>query len=84
MESSTMNGSGSHDYVHEETASFVALKQDVADLKQDVAELKTQQVEQLAILTRIDKLTTNPIVRTILTAIGAGFVSWLASKGWVK
>jgi hypothetical protein len=84
MNNTSLNGSGSHDYVHEETASFVSLKTDVAQLKDDVAELKTQQVQQLAILTRIDKLTTNPVVRTIMTALGAGLVSWLASKGWVK
>ncbi len=41
---------------------------------------ETQQT-QLAILSRLDKITSNPLVKTVLTILGTAFATWAASKG---
>ena len=43
--------------------------------------LDTKQDTQLAILTRLESITKNPLVKTIATAIGTAFLTWLSMKG---
>ncbi len=52
-----------------------------AALEKKVDAIDTKQNTQIALLTRIESLTSNPVVRQIFTMIGAGIVAWLASKG---
>lgn len=46
-----------------------------------VDELSATNAAQLAILNRIDKLASNPLVKTIATVIGTAFLTWAASRG---
>jgi len=51
------------------------------DLAAKVDVLTETQQTQLAILSRLDKITSNPLVKTILTILGTAFATWAASKG---
>jgi hypothetical protein len=46
-----------------------------------VDELATTNVTQLAILTRLDKVASNPTVKLLMFAIGTIVTGWLAGKG---
>ena len=43
--------------------------------------LTATQETQLAILTRLDKIASNPLVKTIVTILGTALATWAASKG---
>ena len=47
----------------------------------DIDELKAMQVQQMAILARLDKVAANPLVRKVAYGIAMLFLAWLASKG---
>lgn len=53
----------------------------IATLVTDVAELRKTQVTQLAILTRLDSVAANPMVRRIAYGVGLLVLAWLASHG---
>lgn len=55
------------------------------DLAHDaaIAELKTKVDESLAILTRLDKVAANPMVRRVAYAVGVALLAWLSAKGLV-
>jgi len=66
--------------------SEMIVKQMEQDRKQDemharIEKLAASQEIQTAILARLDKLTQNPLVKTVATAIGTAVLTWLASKG---
>ncbi len=50
-------------------------------LAAEVKALTTMQETQLAILGRLDKVASNPLVKTIATAIGTAILTYLATKG---
>ena len=52
-------------------------------LAKKVDGLDTKQDTQLAILTRLDKITSNPNVKIILAVLATAALSWAASKGVV-
>lgn len=47
----------------------------------DIDELKAMQVQQTAILERLDKVAANPIVRKVAYGLAMVVLAWLASKG---
>jgi hypothetical protein len=65
--------------------SKVDMAQDsaIATLLADVSSLKETQATQLAILTKLDAVAANPMVRRVAYAIGAAILAYLASKGWI-
>ena len=50
-------------------------------LAEQVAQLTTTQATQLAILTRLDKITTNPTVKVLAGMAATAILTWLASHG---
>lgn len=50
-------------------------------LATEVKALTTMQETQLAILGRLDKVASNPVVKTVVTILGTAFATWAASKG---
>jgi hypothetical protein len=56
---------------------------DVATVKDSVSGLTKTQETQLAILTRLDAVAANPMVRRVAYALGTAILLYLASKGWV-
>ncbi len=50
-------------------------------LATEVKALTTMQETQLAILGRLDKVASNPVVKTVATAIGTAVLTYLATKG---
>lgn len=65
----------------EEVLKRQALERQIADTHARVEALSTSQETQLAILTRLDKVASNPLVKTVATAVGTAILTWLASKG---
>jgi hypothetical protein len=53
----------------------------IATLVTDVASLKETQQTQLTILTRLDAVAANPMVRKVAYAIGGAILAWLAGTG---
>ncbi len=51
------------------------------DLAKQVAALATTNATQLAILSRLDKVASNPLVKTVGAMLFTAFVTWLATKG---
>jgi hypothetical protein len=47
----------------------------------EVAALTKMQETQLAILGRLDKVASNPLVKTVVTILGTALATWAASKG---
>lgn len=66
-------------------ASEVDMKHEavIADIVVKVDSLTKTQETQLAILTRLDAVAANPMVRRVAYAVGAAVLAYLASKGWV-
>lgn len=58
---------------------LLAAKLVAVEAKTDSVEKKTDA--QTLILTRLDAVASNPLVKDILRALGTGAVFWLASKG---
>ncbi len=58
----------------QERAAREALATEVADLK------KTNET-QLAILARLDKVASNPLVKTVVAMMATALLTWLASHG---
>ena len=50
-------------------------------LAKEVADLKGTNALQLAILTRLDGVAKNPLVKTIAAMLATAFVTWLATHG---
>lgn len=50
-------------------------------LAKKVDSLTVTQETQLAILSRLDKVASNPMVKTIMTILGTALATWAASKG---
>lgn len=65
----------------EEVLKRQALEKQIAETHTRVESLATTQETQLAILTRLDKVASNPLVKTVATAVGTAILTWLASKG---
>lgn len=65
--------------------SGVDLKHDaaIAQLVTDVAEVKATNEKQLAILTKLENVAANPMVRRIAYALGTLILGYLAAKGVV-
>lgn len=81
LENESTNGAG-HSHIMEHSESIGELQKDVATLKADVKNLRETQDTQLAILERLDKVASNPMLRRVLWAVGTAVLSYLASKGW--
>lgn len=54
---------------------------DGAETRAIVEKLQAEMSLQTAILARLDKVASNPLVKTIATALGTAILTWLASKG---
>lgn len=55
----------------------------IAKLVVDVEALAKVQETQLAILTRLDSVAANPMVRRVAYVFGSAVLAYLASKGWI-
>jgi septal ring factor EnvC (AmiA/AmiB activator) len=51
------------------------------ELAREVADLTTTQATQLAILTRLDKITSNPTVKVLAGMAATAALTWLATHG---
>lgn len=67
----------------QERSAREALAIEVAAVKADVTAVKTEMSTQTAILTRLDKVASNPTVKVILFALGTIATGYLASRGLV-
>lgn len=54
------------------------------ELAMKVDDLVDKQDTQLAILVRLDKITSNPIVKTIATILATAITTWAATRGFIK
>ncbi len=54
----------------------------IASILTDVNALKSESSIQLAILSRIERVTSSPMVKHIAMMLGAAIIAWLASKGY--
>ncbi len=69
----------SADFRHEAALGVeVSARQTLAE---KVDELDAKQDAQLAVLARLEKLASNPIVRQVATAVGTAILVWLSAKG---
>ena len=67
-----------------DTEQAKALEQEVyarQDLAKTVDALTTTNATQLAILSRLDKVASNPTLKLVATVIAAMFLQWAATKG---
>jgi len=62
-----------------EKVTATAEKVDTLDVKQD-QQLKNQETS-LAILARLDKVTSNPLVKTLAAMLMTAVITWLATHG---
>jgi hypothetical protein len=53
----------------------------IAETHTMVEAVKAETAQQTAILARLDKVASNPLVKTVATALGTAILTWLASKG---
>ena len=53
----------------------------IAETHTMVEAVKAETAQQTAILARLDRVASNPLVKTVATAIGTAVLTWLASKG---
>jgi hypothetical protein len=65
----------------EEILKRQQLESKIADTHARVEALSSSQEAQLAILSRLDKVASNPLVKTLAASIGTAILTWLASKG---
>ena len=78
--------------VHDTTSkadleSMAQLAQEIAARKElavKVDDLTATQATQLSILTRLDKVTSNPTVKVLAGMIATAAVTWLATHGGVR
>jgi hypothetical protein len=74
-----VRGLSSADSAHDaQLAQERAAREALADKVDNLT--KTQET-QLAILGRLDKVASNPLVKTLLTVLGTALATWAASKG---
>lgn len=57
------------------------LAREVAETRAIVEVVKSETASQTAILARLDRLTSNPLVKTVATAVGTAILTWLSVKG---
>jgi chromosome segregation ATPase len=67
------------DLTHE--AQLAAEKVAREDLAKEVADLKATNATQLAILSRLDNIAKNPLVKTLGAMLLTALVTWLATHG---
>jgi len=65
----------------QERAAREAVAAELASVKAKVVDLSASNEVQLAILTRLDKVASNPHIKLILAVLGTAATTWLASKG---
>lgn len=57
------------------------LERDAAETRALVERLQAETASQTAILGRLDKVASNPLVKTVATAVGTAILTWLSVKG---
>ena len=57
------------------------LERDTAETRELVERLRAETASQTAILGRLDKVASNPLVKTVATAVGTAILTWLSVKG---
>lgn len=66
----------------DESAQAFREKADVVDaLQKETAAQSAELAKQTAILTRLDTIAANPMVRRLAYLVGVALAAWLASKG---
>ena len=65
----------------QERASREELAKKTDSIASEVATLRQTNDVQLAILSRLDSITSNPIVKTLAAMIATAAMTWLAAKG---
>lgn len=68
-------------HVDESAKAFVEKAADIDALKAETAQQSAELAKQTAILTRLDAVAANPMVRRVAYLIGLAIAGWLASKG---
>ncbi len=68
-----------HDLAHDAQLSQERTAREALATKVD--ELDTKQDTQLAILARLDKVASNPLVKTLAAMLATALITWLASHG---
>lgn len=69
-----------HDLTHDAKIASEIVARQALEMKVDGLVAATSA--QTAILQRIERLASNPIVKQAATAIGAAILTWLAAKGY--
>lgn len=57
------------------------LERRVSETHATVETIRAETAQQTAILARLDRVASNPLVKTVATALGTAILTWLASKG---
>ena len=65
----------------EKAADIDEVKSELATVKTETKEQSAELAKQTAILTRLDAVAANPMVRRVAYLIGLAIAGWLASKG---
>jgi FtsZ-binding cell division protein ZapB len=68
-------------HVDESAKAFKTKAADIDALKKETAAQSAELAKQTAILTRLDAVAANPMVRRIAYLIGLAILAWLGSKG---
>lgn len=72
----------SHDaQLVQERSAREALAKKTDSIASEVTSLKATNETQLAILSRLDRVASNPLVKTMAAMLATALITWLASKG---
>lgn len=69
------------EHVDKSAKAFQEKAADIEALKAETAQQSAELAKQTAILTRLDAVAANPMVRRVAYLIGLAIAGWLASKG---
>jgi chromosome segregation ATPase len=68
-------------HVDDSAKAFIEKAADIDALKAETAQQSAELAKQTAILTRLDAVAANPMVRRVAYLIGLAIAGWLASRG---